>query len=144
MNQAAAAAKTADIVIPSGGTDRRPEWILRLALFGEFLGHGLLALQVAPNFVKLLTHGIGLPAEMAPNLLRVIGATDMMVALLALARPIRIVLVYAAIWGLVTGLARPLAGDSVLDFVERWSNWGVPLALLLVRGLPKSRGDWFR
>ena len=28
--------------------------------------------------------------------------------------------------------------DPIWDFVERWANWGAPLALLLLLGWPKN------
>jgi hypothetical protein len=128
--------------IPESAQSRRLEWVLRIALFGEFAGHGVFALMAVPHFVALLTGSTGMSAELAVPLLRVIGAVDLVIAAMALVRPTRIVLAYAAFWGLLTALSRPLSGRSVVDFVERWPNWGVPLALLLARGLPKSRREW--
>lgn len=34
--------------------------------------------------------------------------------------------------GFLTALARPLAGQPIWDFVERWANWGAPLSLYLL------------
>ena len=123
---------------------KRVEWVLRIALCGEFLGHGIFAFRGAPHFQQLLTGSLGITTEAAAAVLPVIGVIDFVVAALALAKPVRIVLLYAALWGLLTGLARPAAGREVWDFVERWPNWGVPLALLYVRGFPQKRGDWLR
>ena len=120
------------------------EWILRIALFGEFLGHGIFAFRAVPHFQELMAGTLGIDTETAAAILPVIGVIDFTVAALALTKPIRIVLLYAALWGLLTGLARPLAGTEIWAFVERWPNWGVPLALFYVRGFPQKRGDWFR
>jgi hypothetical protein len=120
------------------------EWTLRIAMFGEFLGHGMFAFHVAPHFVPLLTQTVGFSTETAQGLLPVIGVIDFVIAGLALVWPIRIVLLYGAVWGFLTALARPWSGREIWDFVERWPNCGVPLALLLVRGLPAERRDWFR
>ena len=120
------------------------EWILRIALFGEFLGHGIFAFWAVPHFRELMAGALGITPEMAAAILPLIGVIDFVVAALALAKPIRIVLLYASVWGLLTGLARPLAGTEIWAFVERWPNWGVPLALLYVRGFPRKRRDWFR
>ena len=38
----------------------------------------------------------------------------------------------------------PIGPDPIWDFFERWTNWGAPLALLLLRGWPKSLRDWFK
>jgi len=120
------------------------EWVLRIALCGEFLGHGVFALRAAPGFQALLMNAAGFSQGMAERALPVIGVIDVLIALLALVRPVRGVLLYAAVWGFLTALSRPLAGLEIWDFVERWPNWGVPLALLLVRGLPQKPGDWLR
>lgn len=111
---------------------RALEWVLRVALFGEFLGHGYFAFVQSPNFVKLITGVTGVTDDVALTLLRVIGVVDFGVALLALAYPSRALAIYAAMWGLMTALSRPLSGMHLMDFVERWPNWGIPLALFLV------------
>jgi hypothetical protein len=69
---------------------------------------------------------------------------DIVVALIALFYPIRVVLAWAALWGLWTALLRPIAGEPIWDFVERWANWAAPLALLYLRGIPKKAKDWFK
>ena len=58
-----------------------------------------------------------------------IGTMDVAVALVILIKPVRPVLLWAAFWGFWTALVRPLVGQSVLDFIERFANWGAPLAL---------------
>ena len=35
---------------------------------------------------------------------------------------------------------RPLAGEPLWEFVERWSNYTAPLGLLYVRGWPATAG----
>ncbi len=119
------------------------EWILRIALFGEFLGHGIFALQLKPRFLEMLTAFTGATGVLANNLLFTIGIIDIFVAVFVLIYPFRLILIYASLWGFLTALARPIAGDSILDFIERWANWGVPLALLYIRGLPKRFKELF-
>ncbi len=43
----------------------------------------------------------------------------------------------------MTATLRPLAGEGVGELLERGYNYGVPLAFLLLAGLPTARGDWF-
>ncbi|MGQ0642327.1 MAG: hypothetical protein ACT4P6_16390 [Gemmatimonadaceae bacterium] len=43
-----------------------------------------------------------------------------------------------AVWGLWTALLRPLSGEPFFDTIERAGNYGVPLALLLLSGLPRD------
>ena len=111
---------------------------------GEFLGHGVFAYQAAPHFRLLMMGSLGISEETAATVLPVIGIIDFMIAGLVLVKPIRAVLLWGAAWGLLTGLARPLSGKEIWDFVERWPNWGIPLALLLVRGIPRNGRDWLR
>jgi hypothetical protein len=120
------------------------EWTLRLAVFGEFFGHGVLALQGKQTWIGWIEEMIGVDTVTATSLLTLVGVCDVLIALAVLLwrRVPRAVLLWAAIWGFWTALLRPLVGESILDFVERWANWGAPLALLLVRGWPKNSKDW--
>ncbi len=124
---------------------KKLEWTLRIALCGEFLGHGWYAFQAVPGFQALLAGATGLPLESAATLLPIIGVIDFGIAALALIKPMRIVLLYASIWGFLTALSRPVSGATdIFAFIERFPNCGVPLALLWLRGIPKQSRDWFR
>jgi len=120
-----------------------PEWILRVGIFGSFLGHGVFALGVKQSWLPYFT-AVGIPESLGATLLPLIGVMDIVVALMALFYPLRIVLLWAAVWGFWTALLRPIAGEPIWDFVERWANWAVPLALLALHGFPKKLKDWFR
>ena len=122
---------------------KKIEWILRIALFGEFLGHGIFAIQLKARFLEILTAFTGITGELAKILLVTIGSLDIITAILAIVFPLRLMLIWASLWGFLTALARPIAGDPIWDFIERWANWGVPLALLHVKGLPKKFRDLF-
>lgn len=119
------------------------EWVLRVSLFGEFLGHGIFAIQLKKRFLEMLTAMTGITGDLANTLMKIVGTFDVIVAFFAIIKPIRIILIYATVWGFLTALARPIAGDPIWDFVERWANVGVPLALLFLRGLPKNGKEWF-
>jgi len=124
---------------------KKLEWTLRIALCGEFLGHGWYAFQAVPGFQALLAGSTGLSLESTATLLPVIGVIDFSIAALALIKPLRIVLLYSAVWGFLTALSRPLSGATdIFAFIERLPNCGVPLALLWFRGVPKQWRDWFR
>ncbi len=110
------------------------EWILRVAVFGEFLGHGVLALQGKKDWINwFLNFGV-YDTGLATQLLVFIGIIDVALAILVLVKPIRPVLLWMAFWGFWTALIRPLVGQPVWDFVERWANWGAPLALYFLSG----------
>ena len=74
----------------------------------------------------------GFDTPVATQLLFVVGLSDVLVAFIVLVKPMRPVLLWATFWGFWTALLRPLVGESVLDFVERWANWAAPLALYLL------------
>ncbi len=123
---------------------KKIEWILRIAMFGEFFGHGIFAIQLKTKFLEMLTAFTGITGDLAKDILIIIGYFDIITAFLALIFPFRIILIWGAVWGFLTALARPIAGDPIWDFIERWANWGIPLALLYVRGLPKKAKDFFQ
>jgi len=119
------------------------EGLLRIGIFGSFLGHGVFALQIKQGWLPYFT-AVGMTESIGTTLLPLIGIMDVIVAVLALVWPLRIILVWAAIWGFWTALLRPIAGQPVWDFVERWANWAAPLALLALQGWPKKAKDWFK
>ena len=119
-------------------------WVLRIAVAGEFIGHGVFALQGRKPWVEWFSiFGIS-DVQTATTLLWLVGLIDVLLAILILVKPIRLALLWMAFWGFWTALMRPIAGDSIFEFVERWANWGAPLALFLVVGWPKTFKEWFR
>lgn len=103
-------------------------WVLRVAVAGEFIGHGVFALEKKVGWVKYFT-AVGIGVDTANQLMPLIGVMDVTLGLLVLAYPVRPALLWMAFWGFWTALMRPIAGDPIWDFFERWANWGAPLAL---------------
>jgi len=104
-------------------------WALRIGVAGEFLGHGVLALQGKADWIGWFSQfGVSDPGT-AAILLTLVGALDILVALIVLFRPIKPVLLWAVFWGFWTALLRPIVGQPIWDFIERFANWGAPLAL---------------
>lgn len=124
--------------------DKKIQWVLRIAVFGTFLGHGMFALQQKASWFKYFEGFNITNPETIGILLVLIGIMDIVLALLVLFKPIRIALLWMAFWGFWTALVRPLVGEPIWDFVERWANWGAPLALLMMLGWPKNWREWFR
>ncbi|HCM36363.1 MAG: hypothetical protein A3J30_01530 [Candidatus Wildermuthbacteria bacterium RIFCSPLOWO2_02_FULL_47_9c] len=120
------------------------EWVLRVSVAGEFLGHGVFALQGKEAWIKWIQELLRVEVGTATTLLTLVGLLDLLVALIVLVRPIKAVVLWAVIWGFWTALVRPVVGEPIWDFVERWANWGAPLALLLLLGLPKSFKGWIK
>ncbi|MEK7579520.1 MAG: DoxX family membrane protein [Patescibacteria group bacterium] len=120
------------------------EWVLRISVAGEFIGHGVFALQGKAQWIGWFSNFGITDVGTATTLLTIVGIIDLLLGLLVLVKPIRIAILWMALWGLWTALVRPLVGEPIWDFVERWANWGAPLALLLLRGWPHSAREWFR
>ncbi|MBI4139112.1 hypothetical protein HY479_03105 [Candidatus Uhrbacteria bacterium] len=118
-------------------------WVLRVAVAGEFIGHGMFALQgKASWFVYFQAVGIT-GDDTIRTLLLLVGVLDLALALLLLIKPIPLAIVWMTFWGFWTALIRwPIGPDPVWDFVERSANWGAPLALLLLLGWPKTAREW--
>lgn len=125
------------------------EWVLRIAVAGEFIGHGVLAVLGKKEWVGwFATFGIS-DAGLATQLLFLVGVIDIAAAVFILIKPVRIVLLWMVLWGFWTALLRPIVGSDfwakdLWDFIERWANWGSPLALLFMVGWPKTFREWFR
>ena len=111
---------------------KKIEGILRLAVSGEFLGHGALALQGKAQWVVWISRVTGLGAADAALVLTVIGLLDVVVVLIILFRPIKVVVLWTTFWGFFTAIVRPFLGESIWDFVERFANFGAPLALYYI------------
>lgn len=122
---------------------RKIEWILRIAVAGEFIGHGVFGLQAKHGWVLYLTT-VGFSADTAVVLLPLIGILDIVLAILILIKPVRIALLWMTFWAFATALIRPIAGEPIWDFVERFANIGAPLALLYLLGIPKNLKEWFK
>ena len=106
-------------------------WVLKIGVFGIFLGHGIYAIQVKMAWIPFL-ETIGFSNELAIQIMPYIGYLDILIAISVLIKPLRLVLLWAVFWAFLTALMRPLAGGSIIDFIERAGNWVTPLALFLL------------
>jgi len=124
--------------------NKKLEWALRIGVFGEFLGHGIFALQHKVGWLKYFD-SLGISNETANTLMTYIGVMDIALALAVLFIPFSAAILWMALWGLWTALIRwPIGPDPIWDFFERWANWGAPLALLFYYGVPRTFKDWFK
>ena len=123
--------------------NKKIEWVLRIAVAGEFIGHGVFSLQGKKDWIGWFSQFGVSDAGVATQLLFLIGVIDIALAILILIKPVRLALLWMVFWGFWTALLRPIVGMPVWDFVERWANWGAPLALLLLLGWPKNWREWF-
>ncbi len=126
-------------------TTKMAEWALRIAVAGEFIGHGVFALQGKEGWFKYFEPFGFTNEETMVTILFVVGIMDLLLALLVLVKPIKPLILWMAFWGLWTALIRwPFGPDPFWDFVERSANWGAPLALLILLGWPKTLKEWFK
>jgi hypothetical protein len=117
-------------------------FILRLGVSATFIAHGLLALKVKPEWIPLIT-AFGFHIRAAENLLPLIGCMDIFTAIIILVRPFRAIVAWAAFWAFATALSRPISGQPILEFIERSSNWVLPLVLLWLMRFPKKWKELF-
>ena len=105
------------------------EWALRIGVAGEFFGHGMLGITGKKDWIGWISQLSGASTSVATTLLLIIGICDVLIALVVLVKPVKPILLWAAFWGFATALVRPIVGQSILDFIERFANFGAPLAL---------------
>ncbi|WP_136666638.1 hypothetical protein [Flavobacterium sp. H122] len=117
------------------------EKFARVGVFGTFLGHGIVALNINPKWIPLITT-FGFTKSQAVKLMPYIGILDIIVAICVLIFPIRIIVLWAIIWAFFTALSRPISGQEFVEFIERSANWCLPLILLIVLGIPKTPKNW--
>jgi len=127
------------IALPANRAAHTIHWLLRIACAAEFVGHGAFGIVTKPIWTTYFAV-VGIPPALAYRLMPVIGTIDISLGILALFAPIRAALLYMAFWGLLTATIRPLAGEAIWEWIERVPNWGIPLALLYLRGFGEVRG----
>jgi hypothetical protein len=123
------------------------DWILRLATAGAYIGHGAYgAFMQKPGWYGLLDElGYSRASVDANNLHIIFGSFEMALGVLALVLPIPALLLFMVIWKIGSEfLWYPGHGLPAWEWVERWSNYTAPLALIIVRGWPRTFADWFR
>jgi hypothetical protein len=121
------------------------EWVLRIAVAGEFIGHGVFAIQGKEGWFKYF-YPFGITnEETIITLLLFVGIMDILLAIHVLVRPVKGLLLWMVIWCVWTAMIRwPIGPDPIWDFVERSANWGAPLALIFILGWPKGYKEWFK
>jgi len=117
--------------------DQTAYWLLRVGAALCFIGHGAFGFITKAAWVPYFGV-VGIPAEWAWRLMPIVGAVDVLAGMAVLYAPRALPLVYMTVWAAWTALLRPLAGEPVWEAVERAGNYGVPLALLTLTGLPRS------
>ena len=123
------------------------EWLLRLATAGAFIGHGAYGafMEKPGGYPFFAEFGISRATVDAQSLMIWVGGFEMLLGAVALVLPIRALLLFMVAWKIGTEFIwYPLADKPAWEFVERWSNYVAPLALIIVRGWSRSLREWFR
>lgn len=96
----------------SGARVRAAEWLLRIMLAATFVGHGLEALRLHPIFLDYLIGAAShlldwrMSQQAAEVTLRLIGVTDLALAVAIVSRRWRTIAGYMALWAAITALSR--------------------------------------
>jgi len=123
-------------------------YLMRWAIALTFFAHGIEAWHHHYVFTDLLIVsaqrllGIELTQASAEQLLSLIGAADMVVAVVCVATRWRAVLWWMAFWGAVTAISRIVGGGwgtSMHAMLTRAPHVGLPLAVVLSFCLVESR-----
>jgi hypothetical protein len=117
-------------------------WLLRLGVIGCFIGHGAYGFITKEAWVPYFGV-VGIDRTWAYRLMPWVGAMDVSLGLMMAVVPLRVVLLHLTVWGLWTAALRPLSGDVVWECFERAGNYGVPLAFLVLAGVPRCLRGWF-
>ena len=133
-------------------------WTLRVTVALCFIGHGTWGLITKSGWLPFFASQ-GIEPELAWALQPLIGAFDVVMALLLLRKSNRAILIWMFLWALWTAMLRPLAGNldkpeevtegqwvveireearpdktQTWEFWERAGNWGPPFMLLVMGG----------
>ena len=133
-------------------------WTLRVTVALCFIGHGTWGLITKSGWLPFFASQ-GIEPELAWTLQPLIGAFDIIMALLLLRKSNRAILIWMFLWALWTAMLRPLAGNldkpvevtegqwvveireearpdktQTWEFWERAGNWGPPFMLLIMGG----------
>ena len=98
-----------------------------------FMGHGafgIITKAIWSNYFGVF--GIG--HDMSFRLMPLVGTIDILMGIIILFYPLRAIISWLVIWGIITALLRPLSGEPFPEFIERAGNFGAPLALIILSG----------
>lgn len=113
--------------------EQKIHYTLRIACSLCFIGHGsfgIIGKEIWTNYFAVFGIGHGAAFQLMPY----VGVIDILCGIIILFYPIRAVIFWLVIWGMITALLRPLSGEPYPEFIERAGNFAAPLALLILSG----------
>ncbi len=120
-------------MLQTGNIEKKVHYTLRIACAMCFIGHGcfgIITKEIWTNYFAVFDIGHQLSYTLMPY----VGTIDIFCGLLILFYPVRGVVIWLVIWGFITALLRPLSGEPFPEFLERFGNFGAPIALLISYG----------
>jgi uncharacterized membrane protein YphA (DoxX/SURF4 family) len=121
--------------------NQKIHYTLRIATAMCFIGHGSFGIITKPIWCNYFAvFGIG--HDTAYQLMPIVGCIDIALGIMMLACPLRVIPAWLVVWGIATALLRPLSGEPFAEFIERAGNFGAPLALLVLSGIPNNIRGW--
>lgn len=122
----------------------RLAWVLRLTVALLLIGHGgigaFMHRQAWTAYFTVL--GINAAAVADHSLIETVGWLEIALGIAVLIRPFRGLLLFVFCWKVFTELLRPLAGEEIGQFIERFGSYAGPIALaLLLSDRMRSPGE---
>ncbi len=112
---------------------RQLQWILRVSVALLLIGHGGIGVFNHPGWASYFRlFGVDRAAVQAHSLIAIVGWCEIALGLAVLIRPLPALLVLALGWKVFAELLRPIAGEHVGQFIERFGDYCAPVALILV------------
>ena len=114
-------------------TEQKVHYTLRIACALCFIGHG--AFGIITKAIWCNYFGVfGIGEVLSYQLMPFVGSIDILCGIIILVYPVRAVVLWLVVWGFITAMLRPLSGEPFAEFIERFGNFGTPLALLIFSG----------
>ncbi|WP_457289015.1 hypothetical protein [Pedobacter sp. UYP24] len=112
-------------------TEKKIYYTLRIASGMCLIGHGVFGIITKTVWCNYFAV-VGIDQLMAYRLMPIIGFIDILMGLILLIYPVKPILIWLVIWGVITASLRPLSGEPFAEFLERAGNFGAPLTLLVL------------
>ncbi|MBS1522785.1 MAG: hypothetical protein JST50_17430 [Bacteroidetes bacterium] len=123
--------------------DSKIHYTLRFAAAMCFIGHGIFGIigkAIWLNYFAVF----GIAHNLGNTLMPILGVLDVLMGISLLVYPTRVILLWLAVWGIITASLRPLSGEHFAEMIERAGNYGAPLTLLILSGFSgKNIKNWF-
>jgi hypothetical protein len=123
---------------------QRLAWVLRLTVASLLIGHGGIGAFMHREAWTAYFTVLGINAATVGDrsLIETVGWLEIAMGIVVLFRPFRGLLLFVFCWKVFTELLRPLAGEEIGQFIERFGGYAAPIALaLLVTSLRRSTGE---